>query len=188
MKVVPVVFVWRELDVVDEQGVISQRKVMDPLPRYGNVCARQFHEDEEYVLVILETRSRASHNHYFACVEEGFKNLPETIAARWQEADHLRKWTLIECGWCHEQEFKFDSTRQAKDAAAQFVAFCRMHDTYVRVHVSGKTLIVRSAKSQAAKAMGKDAFEKSKKDVLDMIEHMIGVAKGTLDKEAGKSA
>jgi hypothetical protein len=36
--------------------------------------------------------------------------------------------------------------------------------------------------------MGKEAFEASKRAVLDLLESMIGVARGELKKQAGKSA
>ena len=101
MKIYPVVFHWLDVDVADQQGVMHATKAMVPIARYVNTAARQYHEGEEYPLVMLETRSRASHNQYFAAVNDGFDNLPERIAARWPTSEHLRKWLLIETGWFH---------------------------------------------------------------------------------------
>lgn len=184
MKMVPVVFTFTEIITADGEALVA----MVPQTRYEKVARRQFDIDSEYPLVVLETRSRASHNFYFACVSEGFKNLPENIAGRWQEVDHFRKYCLIETGWFDEQDFDFDTPKDARTFGTRFAAFCRAHDTYVRIHISGCKVIVRSAKSQSAAAMGKETFEASKKAVLDLIEHMIGVAPGTLGKEAGNAA
>lgn len=49
-------------------------------------------------------------------------------------------------------------------------------------------MTIKTAKSQSAAAMAKQPFEESKRAVLDLIETMIGVKSGTLNKEAGKSA
>lgn len=184
-KIVPVAFVWQELQVVDpESGEIRRVEAMVPQSRYGKVCKRQFVSGEEYPLAILEARSRASHNGFFAQVGEGYKNLPEKIAARWREVDHFRKWCLIETGWYDEQEYNFDTERDADLFAKRFAAFCRAHETYVRIFPSGKKVIVRSAKSQSAHAMDKETFERSKRDVLDEIGHLVGVSRAELKKAA----
>ena len=104
VRILPVNFVWREVDVVDADGVAERRLAMVPLPRYGNVCKRQYEEGCEYPMVPLEARSRASHNAYFAQVHDAFQNIPESIAARWPTEEHLRKWSLVETGWFNESE------------------------------------------------------------------------------------
>lgn len=180
----PVVFTWVDVDVVDEHGVATKCKAMVPLKRYDNLAKKQFHDGEEYPLVILEARSRASHSFYFASVGNGFDNLPEKIAARWPTAEHLRKWLLIECGWFEEREFDCDSEINARRLAT----FIRTEDEYARISLHGKKVIVRRAKSQSAAAMGKKDFEDSKKAVLDLLEHFTEVPRGTLNKEARRRA
>lgn len=189
MRIVPVTFVWRDAEVIDDDGVATRRKVMAPLARFDNICGRQFHDGEEYPLVPLEARSRASHGHYFACIHDGFQNLPENIAARWPSEEHMRKWLLIETGWFEEKDFDCPDELFAKRLAT----FVRTENEYARIsihRVDGKRckVIIRTAKSQSAAAMGKQAFEASKKDVLDLLEHMTAVPRGTLMREAGKSA
>lgn len=49
-------------------------------------------------------------------------------------------------------------------------------------------VIVRKAKSQAVLEMGAEDFKASKKDVLDLLEAMTKVPKGSLMKHAGRSA
>ncbi len=189
-RILPVTFVWVEADVVNDDGSVDRRMVMAPLKRFDNVCARQFVDLEEYTLAPLETRSRASHNGYFAALNDGFDNLPETLEARFPSPEHLRKWLLVRTGFFEEKEFDFDDEKDAR----RLGAFIRADDDYavISIHKGAGDkrvkVIVRRAKSQNAKSMGKDEFEKSKKAVLDELEHMIGVERGKLRKNAGRSA
>jgi hypothetical protein len=184
MPFYPVVFVWKELEVPIDGGHFTTVLAMVPLPRYANVAKRQFVVSEEYPLVILEARSRASHNHYHAAIHEGFQNLPEKIAARWPTEDALRYWLLTETGWYEEDEFVFDSEAEAKAAMPKI----RKRQPYARIMRKEATLFVRYAKSQSAAAMGKSEFEASKKDCLELLDHMVGVPRGTLKREGGNSA
>lgn len=183
-KIYPVVFSWRDVDLIDEEGVATRAKAMVPLPRYLNTAARQYHEGEEYPLVLLETRSRASHSQFFAAINDGFNNLPEKISARWPTSEHLRKWLLVETGWFQESEIDCASPKHATQTAV----LVRSFDEYARISVHGAKVIIRRAKSQSVNAMGKQAFEASKKDVLDLLESFIGVKPGSLKKEAGRAS
>lgn len=184
MKIYPVVFHWLDVDVADQQGVMHATKAMVPIARYVNTAARQYHEGEEYPLVIMETRSRASHSQYFAALNDGFHNLPEKIAVRWPTAEHLRKWLLIETNWFDEAEIDCASPKHATQTAALIRSF----DDYARISVHGAKVIIRRAKSQSIAAMGKQPFEASKKEVLDLLESFIGVSRGSLRKEAGRAS
>ena len=126
----------------------------------------------------------ASHRAYFAAINEGFKNLPHSYAARFPSADFLRRWLLIECGWCEEKEFECVSPKHAKALRT----FIRTEDAYVRINSHPTIVIVRKAKSQSLAAMGKNDFEASKRDTLDLLESMVNVPKGTLMREGGMSA
>lgn len=197
MKMVPVVFIWREVDVVDGDGVVCRQMAMVPEARYGNIVARQFHDGEAYPLVVLEARSRASHNGYFAALHDGFLNLPEDLAevaerlniktipgTGFRDEEHLRKWALCETGHCDVEEFDFDT----KEDAHRLARFYRRRDDYSQILVRGTHVTIKTARSQSAAAMSKEPFEKSKRDVLNLIEAMIGLKKGTLNKNAGRAA
>jgi hypothetical protein len=184
MRHYPVVFRFREVDVVGTDGECHRTLAMVPTPRYEGLAAKQFHPNEDYALVILEARSRASHNHYFACIEAGFQNLPQNIAARWPSPEHLRHWCLVETGWCDEMECELTSESEARKLAARI----RIESPYARIKVRGRKIIGWYPKSQSAAAMGRESFEASKKAVLDLLEGMIGVPIGSLSKEAGRAA
>lgn len=155
-RVRPVVFVW-------------DGNAMIPLPRFRQQCDRQFVVDEEYPLAPLESRSRASHNHYFASVEEGWKNLPENISARFPNADTLRAWALVKTGYCTEKNFVCDSPGHASYLARNLRAYSPLSV----IVVSGNVVLVYDPMSQSASAMGRDLFEASKAAVLDYIAGMI---------------
>lgn len=191
MKIHPVGFVWRKVDVLLEDGEVVRALAMVPQPRYDNVSKRQYDEGGEYILTPLELRSRASHNQFFAAVDDGFKNLPETIAHRWPTAEHLRKWLLIEVGLFDEKEFDCPD----EDFATKLATFVRTEDEYARISIHRPTsnrdrwkVIIRRAKSQAEGAMKAGEFQESKKLVLELLDHMVGVEPGTLHREGGMSA
>jgi hypothetical protein len=199
MRILPIVCIWKQVEVVDDDGVAERRMAMVPLPRYSNLAGRQYHADEEYPLVPLEPRSRASHSQYFAALNDGFESLPEgqhlaAVAKRldiktippggFVDSEHFRKWALCEVNWCDVLEFDFDSVKDATAVAKLY----RRKDTYAQILVRGAHVTIKEAKSQSAAAMAKQPFEESKKAVLDLLETMIGVAKGTLNKEGGRAA
>lgn len=188
MRALPVAFVWQSVEVIDGDGVAARRMAMVPLARYGNVCARQFSDGAEYILGPIEARNMKSHNAYFAELHSAFQSIPESIAARWPTEEHLRKWLLVETGWFDEKEFTFEGRHADRDAR-RLAAFIRTEDMYARITVSRVAddkvkVIVRRAKSQAVAEMGNEDFKQSKKDVLDMLTDMIGVARGDLSREA----
>ena len=183
MRMQPVIFYWKEVDVIDGDGIATRRMAMVPHLRYGNVVKRQFADGEEYVLAPVEERSMASHRQFFAAINDAFHNLPEKVAARFPSAQHLRRWALIECGHFDEKEFDCDSEKNAKRLAT----FIRTEDEYARISLHGLKVIVRRAKSQALPAMKKADFEVSKRDVLDLLEAMTSLPSGTLMREAGKN-
>lgn len=136
MRTAPVVMVWREVDVTDPRsGEVQRVKAMVPIPRQRLSAGRMYHDDTEYPMGVIEARSRAAHNGYFAQLGEAYRNLPESIAVRWQTSEHFRKWLLIETGWCFEKEFTFTG-RTAEREAKRLALFIQTEDEYARVTIS----------------------------------------------------
>lgn len=188
MKMYPVVFSCQEVELIDEHGVATRTVAMIPSGKYQGVFARQYHLNEDYALAPIEARSRASHNQFFAAIEEGFSNLPETINRRWRDSDHLRKWALVETNWFDELEIELQSQKHADRLTKRLIEYAQHHGVYVKVIVEDKRVLIRTAQSQSGQAMGRADFEASKKDVLDLLEHMTNVPRGSLMREAGKHA
>jgi hypothetical protein len=146
---------------------------------------RTFTAGEVYQIAHQEPRSQNSHNHFFASVEEAWKNLPEDQAERFPTDKHLRTYALIRTGWHNRQEVACGS----RAAALELAKIIKGLDTFAVVDVpqDGTVAAVFTARSQSQAAMGREDFQKSKDDVLAYLENVIGVKRGQLAK-AGTSA
>ena len=158
---------------------------MIPAKGYAARAEKAFVPFETYNLEAREERSSAEHGHYFAAVAEAFDNLSEQNSERLRTPNHLRKWALIETGWFDEKVTDCGS----QEIALRMAAFTRgleanHHQDYCEIIVRGPALVVRTAKSQSQKAMGKDVFRASKKDVLDLLADMVGVNRTLLERYA----
>ena len=131
----------------------------------------QFVVGQEYRLVQEAGRSKRSHDHYFACVEDAWQNLPERWDGRFPTADHLRKFALIRAGYRDERSIVATSKAEAQRVAA----FVKPMDEFAVVVVTEAVVTVYTAKSQSRKAMGGPVFQKSKQDTLDVLAEMVGV-------------
>lgn len=147
-----------------------------PLPNFVRVARQHYGAGEVVPLIPHEERSARSHAHFFACVNEAWKNLPEHLAHRHPSADHLRKFALIQTG--HHDSTVF--VCKFKTEALRLAAALQALDTYAVVIVDGKTVTRLTAKSQSMQAMGKARFEQSKSDTLSYLADLIGVELGQL--------
>jgi hypothetical protein len=155
-----------------------------PLKRFQRACNERFVIGMVYTLDEVKGRSQATHSHYFACLHDGWMNLPEHLAERFQTQEHLRKWCLIKCGY-HDQR---SIVASSKAEAQRIAAFIKPVDEFAIVVVSECTVTIYTAKSQSKKAMGAKDFADSKSKVLDLIASMIGTDAGTLARNAEEVA
>jgi hypothetical protein len=144
-------------------------EAMVPLPRFAKLCDKQFVVGLDYRLDVAEERSRRSHDHFFATVDDCWHSLPECYGDRFATSDHLRKWCLIKAGWRDERSI----VAASHEEALRLAAFIRPMDEYAVIVVMQATIVVYTAKSQSIKAMGKKDFQASKQAVLDIIDGMI---------------
>lgn len=157
---------------------------MKPMPRFNTICDKQFVIGETYQLVVDEERSWPAHRRYFACVREGWKNLPENIAPLFQSPEHLRKWTLIKIGYSISQSMVCES---AKDAAV-FAKIMQKQDKFIIAVHKGLVLTFYTARSQSVRHMNKADFADSSNKVLDYISAMISVSRADLETNADQAA
>src|SRR4051812_32331913 len=87
---------------------------------------KQFVVGEHYQMVEHHDRSANSHRHYFAELNDGWRNLPDDMLEEYPTAEHLRKKALIRRGWRDEQTFVCSSKAEAERLAA----FLRPIDDY----------------------------------------------------------
>jgi hypothetical protein len=151
---------------------------MIPLPCFLRQCQEQFLVDAEYPLAMLDTRSRASHSHYFACIHEIFVNLPD---GRFKHEDHFRKHTLIEAGFCTMRTIVCEDEEKAINVAVNVDT-----ESCPIIVLKGNVVVIYEAESQSAASMGKEKFQASKTAVLEAGAAMIGVTVAQLKKEAEK--
>ncbi len=186
---VPVNCAWLEVEVIDpESGEAARLFALVPQGKFQNIGKRQFATDEVYPMVVLEARSRSSHNHYFAALNEGYENLHESVSARWENVEHFRAWALIEAKFFHEEEHVFENPEEALEFGKRIGQFAKRHKTYVRIIRSGNRVLIRDAKSQSAANMAKAEFEESKRAVLDILATFTGASAAEIKKNAGRSA
>lgn len=157
---------------------------MVPLPHFHNVVNAEYTVGAIYPLAPVGRRSQASHNHYFAAVNEAWLNLPEHIAPSFPTSEHLRKYALIKGGY-HDQR---SIVAGSKAEAQRIAAFIRPCDEFAVVTVSEATVTVHTAKSQSMRAMGAKQFQESKEAVLGVLADMIGTEPGHLRRNAGQAA
>lgn len=151
---------------------------------WAGLADRHYVVGEQYRLAPWEDRSLRSHNHYFACVAEAWKNLPEDQASRFPTADHFRKHALIMTGWRDERTF----VCQSRAEALRFAAFIRPMDEYAVIIVREAVVVEWRAKSQSKRAQGAKDFQKSKDDVLTWCAAQIGVTPDALAANAKEAA
>jgi hypothetical protein len=163
-------FVWRDGVFVPDGNSITA------------YCHDTFGEGEIVTFERHEERSVATHNHYFACIQTAWDNLPNA-EERFPTPEALRKWALIRAGYCTEMSVVCDSPEQARTVAA-FTGNAEGSIIVVRDNIVKKY----TAKSQSMKAMNKEEFQRSKVDVLDTIAELISVTRKRLEQNAGRAA
>ena len=158
-------------------------EVMRPQQRYAWQARRLFAVGAAYPRVIHEERSDATHRHYFAAINEAWKNLPEALSKKHPSAEHLRRWALVKAGYADERSIVCDSNAEALKVAA----FIKPMDDYAVVIVRDEVVRVFTAKSQSARAMDKKSFQESKSAVLEIVAELIGVDVQTLSSNSNSS-
>lgn len=151
---------------------------------WAKLAARHFKEGEEYALIEHHDRSMNSHAHYFAAVNEAWKNLPEILAQEFPSPTHLRKYALIKAGFYTSNTFVCGN----QEVAQRMAAFMQPMDEFSIITVEGGVVTRYTAKSQSFQSMGREEFKKSKEAVLDVLASMIETSREALEQNAGAAA
>jgi hypothetical protein len=129
---------------------------------------------------MAENRSSESHRHFFAVVNEAWKNLPEDMADDFPSPEHLRKWSLIKAGFCSETRIVCANNSEAMTLATK----AKSLDKYSVVAIDEKAVTIWTADSQRRDAMGRQAFQEAKERAMHIISNLLGVDFTILLKEA----
>ena len=154
------------------------------VPLSAAAAERAYVAGESYRLAPVHDRSHRSHAHYFAMIEEAWRNLPEALAERLPTPEHLRKYALIRAGFRDERSI----VAASKAEALRIAAFVKPLDEFAAVAVHEATVTVMTARSQSTRAMGRAAFQRSKDAVLDAIAAMAGVETDRPRRNTGRAA
>lgn len=151
-----------------------------PSPFWAGRCDKQYVVHERYCVEVLEERSPESHRHLFVCVRNAWLNLPDSLVQKFSTPEKLRKWALIRIGHRDERSF----VARSKEEARRLAAFIAPIDEYAEISVEGALVIVFTAKSIARRALpGRGQFQAIKQKVLDLLDELTGVERGTLARE-----
>lgn len=129
---------------------------------------------------MAENRSAKSHDHFFACVNEAWKSLPEEMADDFPSPEHLRKWSLIKAGFCSETRIVCANNSEAMTLATK----AKVMDRFSLVAIDGKTVTIWTADSQRKDAMSRKAFQEAKERALHIISELIGTDAASLREAA----
>lgn len=146
---------------------------------------QHYEEGGTYRLAPIEEASPRSRSHYFACLNEAWKNLSDKHAERFPSVEALRKFALIQTGYRTAVYRILDTAEDATKAAAMLGQFVDPHSILVQRE---NTVTVLSARSQSGQSMSKKEFDASKNAVLEYLAQMIGVDQPTLETNAGRAA
>ena len=129
---------------------------------------------------MMEERSAASHRHFFAMINEAWKNLPEDMMDELPSPEHLRKWALIKAGFCTKTQVVCANNSEA----IRLMATAKALDKYSIAALSGKTVTIWTADSQRRDAMSRKEFQEAKERAIHIISELIGTDAATLGKMA----
>lgn len=157
---------------------------MVPIDRHRGAAAEIFEEGKRYDLEPVSDRSRRSHDHYFACLNAAFDNLPEAMRGMYLDVDHMRKRALIACGYATEKLLVLETSGDALRVGHVMGEL----DRCAVIVISDKMVRHLTAESQSLKAMKKARFEQSKHDVLAWCAEQIGVSVDELEQTTRQAA
>jgi hypothetical protein len=161
---------------------VWQSGAWHPLPYYRARAEHEHGEGEVARLERIEHRSQASHNQFFAWIQDIYNTLPEGYRGRWPTPDDLRYWILTYTKFCTREEFVCSSRAEAVRWARNLAG------KYHRVEIEGNTLVGYTAVSQSRRSMSKRAFQESKDAVATACAQILGVPVEELQREAGRAA
>lgn len=143
-----------------------------------------YEEGKTYALVEHHARSSTSHNHFFAVLEETYKNLPEIWAQEFASSEHLRKYALIKTGFYDCDMITCPDCETAEKVAA----FARKTDEFAIVNIEGSVVRRFTAKSMRLSKMDRADLQRFKTAAFDLFASMLGTDSQTLQSNAGKAA
>lgn len=149
--------------------------------RMVRLADEQHGRGEVVDLEVIKPRSKASHDHFFAVVQEAWETLPDQLSPRFPTAESLRHWALCEAGFCDVKHYGCASRAEAVRWLPRVQA---MSPAGSQIVVSGSSIVVREPQSQSMKAMGAKVFQESKSKCLEVIAGLLDTTPDQLARAA----
>lgn len=155
-----------------------------PFLRHKAFVAETYKEGDQVFLDIQQERSTKTHGHQFAWISDAFDSLPERLhnAPFAQSPETLRKHALIMTGFCEVATIPCGSKAVSERVAAHVSVMAVKLHGYAIVSTSGPMVVVKTPMSQSSRAMGKEAFQKSKEAILNWIGNLLETNPEDLEK------
>lgn len=150
------------------------------MPGFQRQADERFVIGERMRLEPVEERSEISHSHQFAWLREAWASLPFDLAMLHPTPEHLRKWALIQAGFCKVTDYACMFKTEARRLAA---SLRQQTDEYAVVIVQDTIVRVVKPESQSRKAMGNDRFKASKEAILNIVSGLLDVPAATLAEQ-----
>lgn len=176
MRLRPANYVWRDVEVLLDDGQALRAHALVPEGRFKALCDRQFVLGEGYGMGPVDNVANASRGGFIASVKEAWKNLPEEDE-RFPSWEHLRKRALCAAGWCVHSQTVMDTPKDARKLAIE----SRKLDEYAVITVKGNVVDVYIAKSIAHGQITADEWKVVKPRALDWIAAQIDVKRTELE-------
>lgn len=169
--------------------------VMHPFgPRQQRLADQQFVQGERYMLEEWQTRSDPEHARYFALLNEAWETMPELRNGRWASPDKMRKWALVEKGFCRTNNYPAATEKEARRFVSwqtrEYGAQADEIKIWIEKAKTGKGWLVywQEAESQNYKEMSAARFRASVKAVFAAVSEELGVDLEALLEEGEKYA
>jgi hypothetical protein len=152
-------------------------------------CQVYYKADCEYRIAEVERESEVARSRYFAMVQAGWRNTPETFSGWWPTQDVFRYWCLTHTQFRETviwELFKEDDKqgfRRASSEMRRHAALRGQHleQRYYRVEESGGALLQHFALTQRPGAMSASEFYTSTEEVIHVICRLLGVTEEQLE-------
>lgn len=179
-----ITYQWTE--IITQDGEVKH--VMEPLGQFKPSAEELFVQGELYDLDEYQERNAESHKHYFSCINEIHRNLPEDMKQRFPTPRRMRQWALVMAGYSHESHFYGDSHEDALYVAADFFRINSNIHTFAIIVVEGRNVTRATAKSQSYKSMGRKEFMASKRDTLAYLSKRLNMDLVEVERQARSRA
>lgn len=169
------------------QPIRVERLDDEVLIPHGEFARKLFNEAFEpnkiYEIKPHAGRSKKSHDHFFAFLNEVFATLPEDLKADFPDEIHFRKKMLIRLGFAKSFDFVAENDFEASRA---MIAIRSIIDEYAVIIRDGSVMRVFVAESMQMKLMGRKRFQDAKQAIIVECARMLGVDAKTLVENAKK--